>query len=292
MRLINFGSVILPQLNGSQQLSVGFRSSVVPLRGGGFDQDGANSYPEKKLINATFWISVNSVDNHITDIDSFLDDLYSEANLGRRILLARMRDNSLRQVEAKMLQGSTNPNTKLYIPDSVTSVDGYEPCNVSFEVVYPFWKVAEDSQKFLDEGWYLDDGIFLDSGNKEDATISGTSTTFEVDNTGGVEHQDCILVITGGTGVTVTDVTVDNNTTGEQVAWSGTIAAGEVLTIKTLPQTIDKDGTGEYDNTTLPGSQLGFWKLAKGINQFEITCTSVAGGTAALEFFWQRQYLR
>lgn len=292
MRLINFGSVILPQLNGSQQFPVSFRSSVIPLRGGGFDQDGANSYPEKKLINATFWISVNSTDSHITDIDSFLDDLYSEAALGRRILLARMRDDSLRQVEAKFIQGTTQPNVKLYIPDSVTSLDGYEPCNVSFEIVYPYWKAAEDSQKFLDEGWYLDDGIFLDSGNKEEATISGTTTTFEVDNTGGVEHQDSELVITGGAGVTVTDVTVDNLTTGEQVVWTGTIGAGEVLTIKTLPQTIDKDGTGEYDNTTLPGDQLGFWKLAKGVNEFEITTTSVVGGTATLEYFWQRQYLR
>ena len=292
MRLINFGSVILPQLNGSQQLPVSFRSSVVPLRGGGFDQDGASSYPEKKLINATFWVSVNSVDDQVSDIDSFLDDLYAEGALGRRILLAKMRDGTLRQCEAKMLQGTTQPTTKLYAPDSLTSVAGYEPCNVSFEIVFPYWKAAEDTQKYLDEGWFLDDGIFLDSGNKEDATISGTTTLFEVNNTGAVAHQDTKLVITGGTGVTVTDITVENLTTGESLAWTGTIGAGEVLTINTLPQTIDKDSTGEYDNTTLPSTQLGFWSLAKGVNEFEITCTSVSGGTATLEFYWQRQYLR
>ena len=292
MRLQRFGSIVLPQLNGAQQLPANWRSSVIPLRGGGFDQDGANSYPEDKVVAATFWVAINPTDIQVASIDDFLDSLSSEGALGRRILAAEMRDGSLRQCEAKMIQFTVQPNVRFYIPDSITSLDGYEACNVSFQIVYPYWKAVADTQKFLDEGWYLDTGIFLDSGQSEQATISGTTTLFEIDNTGGVAHEDTVLVITGGTGVTVTDVTVDNNTTGEQLAWSGTIGAGEVLTIRTLPQTIDLDGTGEFDNVVLPNDQLGFWSLAKGVNEFEITCTSVAGGTATLDFYWQRQYLR
>ena len=291
MRLYQFGSVILPQLNGSQQLPVNWRASVIPLRGGGFDQDGVNSYPEEKVITATFWVSVNAVDSQVTDIDDFIDDITSEGALGRRILVAQMRDGGLRQCEAKMIQCTIQPNVRLYVPDSITSLDGYEPVNVSFQVAYPYWKEVADAQLFADEGWAADSGLNADSGQVQEETISSTTTIFEINNTG-VEHEDTVLVITGNTGVTVTDVTIDNNTTGEQLAWSGTIGAGEVLTIRTLPQTIDLDGTGEFDNVTLPNDQLGFWKLAKGVNEFEITCTSVSGGTATLQLYWQRQYLR
>lgn len=292
MRLNSFGAIIFPQASATHQLPTSFRSSVVQLRNGGFDQDGANAYAESKIVTATFWVSVNTIDTTITSIDDFIDSLVAEAAQGRQLLRAKMRNGDLREVNAKMLQFTTQPSSKVYVPDVIRQDTGYEQVTVSFEVVYPYWKATNDTQLFSDSRLFSDSGLFSDSAQKETATINSTQTDFSIDNTGTVAHEDTILTVTANAGATITDVRVDNLTTGEYVDWSGTLTAGEVLTINTLPQTIDKDGTGEYDNTTLPNDQLGFYTLALGENNFRITLTSISGGDATAEFFWQRQYIR
>lgn len=288
MRLDSFGAVTFPKMNNVQQLPVSYRSSVVALRGGGYDQDGANVYLEPKVISLSFWVSVVDVAN----LDTFIDSLYSEADIGRRILVARMRDNSQRQAEAKLLTAATMPDARTYIPDSILDLDGYERMQVSFEIVYPYWLATEDAALFLDEGWFMNDGVVLDSGQQTEITTSTAVNTFTINNNGGVKHENCELTITALAGATITDVLVENLTTGEELLWEGTIAAASSLVIKTLPQTIRLDGTDEYANTTLPATQLGFWKLPLGDNDFRVTFTNLAGGDAEIVYAWMRHYVR
>lgn len=288
MRIVQFGEVVFPQFNASQQLPVSFRSSVVPLRGGGFDQDGANSYPESKNVNVRYQVS--GVDT--TDIDTLINSLYTEASKGRRLLVARLRDDELWQAEAKLLQASTSPDARVYMPTSLGDNLGYESMQLSFELAYPYWLATEDAQKFLDEGWFMNDGITLDSGSETEIVTSSLVNNFTIDNNGGVSHEYSTLIITALAGASITDVLVENLTTGEELLWEGTIATGEALTIETLPQTIRLDGIDAWEDTTLPNTQIGFWKLALGENNFRVTFTSVAGGDAQINYQWARHYIR
>lgn len=288
MRIVQFGEVVFPQFNASQQLPVSFRSAVVPLRGGGFDQDGANSYPESKNVNVRYQVS--GVDT--SDIDTLINALYTEASKGRRILVARLRDNELWQAEAKLLQATTSPDARNYMPASLGDNLGYESMQLSFELVYPYWLATEDAQKYLDEGWFMNSGITLDSGSETEVITSTDVNDFTIDNDGGVAHDNSTVTITALTGATITDVLIENLTTGEELLWEGTIAAGEQLVIQTLPQTIRLDGADAWADTTLPATQIGFWKLALGENNFRITFTSVSGGDAQINYQWSKQYIR
>lgn len=289
MRLTQFGSVTLPQFNAVQSLPVPFRSSVIPLRGGGYDQDGENSYPESKVMNASFWVSPDETGG----VDSFINSLYSEASLGRRILRATLRDNTtIWEIEAKLIQASAGPDSRTYAIDSMTGVDGYERVQVSFEVVYPYWQAEGDTGYFLDTGLFMDDGIVLDSGAGESLTTSSASNPITVTNSGGAAHENLQISVEGLTGVTATDVEIVNTTTGESIAWDGSLGVGDVLLIKTLPQTIQKNGANEYANTTLGTNQIGFMHLELGDNEFEVNFGSISGGNVQIEIKFARHYLR
>lgn len=288
MRLVSFGAVELPQMNGVQQSPVSFRSALIPLRGGSFDNDGTSVYPESKMISVSFWVSAADV----TSIDTLINDLYTEASKGRRLLVARLRNEELWQSEAKLVQAQGGADARTYFPDSLGDNMGYERLSLTFEMPYPYWLVAEDTEKFFDEGWYFNAGITFDSGNQVDIDTNTLTNDFTIDNNGGSAHENLEVTITALTGATITDVTIENLTRGESLEWSGTIATGEALVIKTLPQTIQLDGVNEYANTVLPNDQLGFFGLDLGENQFRITFAAVSGGDANILVKWSRHYLR
>lgn len=289
MRLTQFGSVTLPQFNAIHNLPVPFRSAVMPLRGGGYDQDGEASYPESKVIGASFWVSPAEVSN----VDDFINSLYTEASLGRRILQATLRDNeTIWIIEAKLIQAATAPDARTYAPEDMTGVEGYERVQVSFELVYPYWQVAGDTGFFLDTGLFMDDGIVLDVGTGESLTTGSASNSLTVENAGGAAHENMQISIEGLTGVTATDVEIINTTTGESISWDGTLSDGDILMIKTLPQSIQKNGANEYANTTLGTNQVGFMHLELGDNEFEINFGSISGGNVQIEIKFARHYLR
>jgi len=288
MRLYSFGNIILPQLQAQHQLPVPFRSNTVDLRNGAFDMDGANTYLERKILSATFWVSSQDV----SDIDQFLDDIYTEAYSGRQILTAKMRDDSLRQAQVKLVQGITKPRANVYVPDSISDLEGYEPMNVSFEMVYPYWRqVAETFLSYTGGEWVWSSGYGWDSGNEiNHILISGTTSTLNCFNAG-IPHKDLTITINPGTGESCTDILIRNATTSTEVTYTGTVAANEVLTLKGLPQHIDLDGTGVYENLDVPDTQIHWWDFVNGTNQFQISATSVTGNPD-ISIKWQTHYVR
>lgn len=292
MRLYSFGLVIIPQANGIQNLTVPMRSALVPLQNGSFDQDGAMSYLESKVLTAQFWVGVNSVDTQVTDIDDFIDSLFAEAGKGRRTLVAEMRDNTKRYVKAKMINASVNPNARIWVPDNTDGVDGYAQVSVTFEVAYPYWRAVADAPLFADDGWLADEGLFADSEQALTGTITGlTTTTFTVPDAGNVAHNDSTLVVECGAGDQISGLRVLNLTTNEELDYTGLINANETLTIRTLPQTIDIDGTGVYSAVSLANTQVGFWSMAPGVNEFQLILDSITGNIP-YRFTWQRHYIR
>ena len=287
MRIISFGDVTLPQQNGAQMLPVSFRSAVIPLRGGGYDQDGANSYPESKMVSAQFWITPDD-----GTVDDIIDNLYAEAALGRRFLKVTMRDGSTqRQQYAKLISAQTKPSTRVYSEDTMAS-QGYETMQCQWEMVYPYWEASADFHLLLDDGHTLDEGKTLDEGNYSTATISTTSTSKTIANSGNTKFSKFTLSITGGSGVTIGNITIENTTTGETLLWTGTLTEGDILAIDALTQTIKFNGSNAWNDVTLGANQIGFFTLNVGDNDFEIRLSNISGGTATARWDWHKHYIR
>jgi hypothetical protein len=287
MRIVQFGELTLPDFNGTQQLPVPFRSSVVTLRGGGFDQDGRKSYLETKMLGANFWVRQDD-----GNVDTIIDNLYKESGKGRRILKATMRDNTTqRQQFVKLIQASTKPDSRTYAIDS-SSTECYEAVQCQWEMVYPYWEASADLSWFLDTGLVLNDGLFLDAGNTSSATLSTTLTSKTITNSGNTAMEKFTLTIVGNAGVTITNITIENTTTGETLEWVGTLSEDDILTIQSLEQTIKYNGANAYTDTTLGTNQVGFFTLELDDNDFEITLDSISGGTATATWGWAKHYIR
>lgn len=287
MRLVSFGDVTLPQNNGKQNLQVPLRSSLIPLRNGGYDQDGADSYLESKIVSWNFWVTPED-----GNVDTIIDNIYAEAGKGRRLLIATMRDNSTqRQQYAKLISANTQPDSRVYSIDSLAS-EGYEVMQCQFEINYPYWEATADFHHLLDTGLTLDSGLFLDAGNYTTATMSTTSTSKTITNSGNAETKKFTLSITGGSSVTVTDITIENTTTGETLTWTGTLTEDDVLLISSLEQTVKFNGANAWANVALGSNQIGFFTLETGDNDFVITCASLSGGTATARWDWHKHYIR
>ncbi len=287
MRIVSFGEVTLPQFNGVQSLPVPFRSAVVALRGGGFDQDGLRTYLETKMVSANFWVRQDD-----GNVDTIIDNLYQESGKGRRLLVATMRDNTTqRQQWVKLVQARTNPDSRTYAIDS-SSTECYEQMQMQFEMVYPYWESTADFAVSLDDGEDLDDGLFLDAGNSDTATVSTTNTSKTITNSGNTAIEKFEFTLEGLTGVTLTNVTLTNTTTGETLTWTGTLTDGDILSIKSLEQTITFNGANAWVNTTLGTNQVGFFTLELGANNFTIELTSISGGNATATWLWHKHFIR
>ena len=289
MRLVKFGSIDLPQNNATDSLPVSFRSSLVALRGGGYDQDGAAVYPEIRTISRNFFV----FDDGITDIDTVINNLYKEAHKGRQILFAKLRDDTQWVAEAKLLSASTKPRSSIYIPDSIgTLAKGYEMMNITFELSYPYWQLADDTTIQFDTGYVLNDGWFLDSAQVTEHNMVASGETFSLNNTGGVAifKGKIILTVPGGGGA-ITDFRITNDDTGHYVQRDGALSADDVWTIDWLTQTADLNGSNDYANTSRNINLMDIFALQLDTNNFTVTGTSITG-TQNVKIEWARHYIR
>ncbi len=287
MRIVSFGDVTLPQFNGLQQLPVPFRSAVVPLRGGGFDQDGVNSFLETKMVSANFWVRQDD-----GNVDTIIDNLYKEAGMGRRLLVATMRDNTTqRQQYAKLVNASTKPDSRVYAIDS-SGLECYEVVQAQWEIVYPYWELETDFALLLDDGHVLDDGLSLDDGNEESESIATTSTSHTITNNSNTKIEKVLIWIWGkSAGGTISNITIENTTTGEKLTWTGTIVEDDILLIDSLAQTITFNYLNAYEDTELGSNQIGFFTLEIGDNNFLITGDNVTVG-ARIFWSWHTHFIR
>lgn len=288
MRLTKFGIIDLPANNATDSLPISFRSSLIELRGGGYDQDGSAVYPEIRTITRNFFV----FDDGVTTIDDVIDNLYKEAHKGRQILEATMRNGDRRIAEAKLLSASTKPRSSLYIPDSIpTNAKGYEVMSITFELSYPYWENFDDIGLFFDSGFLLDDGLFLDSGQITSHDMTASGETFSLDNTGGVVIYKGTITLTVPGGGSITNFRITNDDTGHFVQRNGTLAADDVWIVDWLTQTITLNGSNDYGNSSRNTNLMDIWALLLGINNFTVTASAITG-TNVIDIEWTRHYIR
>lgn len=286
MRLTKFGTIDLPANNATDSLPVSFRSGLVELRGGGYDQDGAAVYPEIRTISRNFFV----FDDGITDIDDVIDALYKEAHKGRQILEATMRDDTKRVAEAKLISASTKPRAAIYIPDG-TNNKGYEMMNVVFELSYPYWLHASDIGITFDSGYVLNDGWFLDSANITTKNMTVSGDTFTLDNTGGVAIFKGKITLTVPSGGSITNFRITNDDTGHYVQHDGTLAADDIWIVDWLTQTATLNGSNDYGNTSRNTNLMDIFALILDTNNFTLTASAITG-TNVVDIEWARHYIR
>jgi phage-related protein len=107
--------------------------------------------------------------------------------------------------------------------------------------------------------------------------LSGT-TAFTVTNNGSATTLPFIR-LTNGSGGNITSLSVHNLTTDQKVAYSGTLANGDDLTIDAVNLDVQNDGVSDLGNVT---NEIAI-DIVPGDNEFSIAGFST--GTAKIDFF-------
>jgi hypothetical protein len=153
----------------------------------------------------------------------------------------------------------------------------YQPVGLTFEIKDPGW-----NGRGYGLPWYLNDGTLLDDGEYLD-----------MDNTITLDGSPKSATITNGGNRTVTATIVTFTAAGNAISaitfacgscnwtFSGSVAAGKVLTVDTGTRSIRNDGTDAYSYFTLnAGHTVADWlQLDPGANAVTITYTCAGAAT-------------
>ena len=272
MRLISFGGCLLPEGGGETSTPITARSGLLVMPDGAFDQDGVGIVLQPNKISRRMIIT--------DDIDETVDDLLTWLGRGRRILVAKMRDDiTRRQTWAKMTSVEREMKTG-YL--------GQQPLVVGFEQDYPFWIATADEPFYLDQGDYLNSGLSLDLGHIEVQSITGVTTAFTISNTGVAAVVRGMLTVTAGT--SLSNLRMENAANGMAFEWSGTLAAGNILTVDFLSRSVQHNNENDYASFSIPEAQIDWMRLEIGDNPITVRCGAISG-TAQLWWRWARHYL-
>jgi len=277
MILTKFGTVEFFKSQNTGHQVVG-RPSLLPLARGSFDQDGQSFYAQAHNITHQFVL----IERPSATISEQLDELQAQMSKGRNILQAITRDKLEIQTFAKLLnfdyareEGSTRN----------------QPITAIFEIDHPYWYAVDDESLYFDTGWLFDAGYFLDSGNKTSGTLTSRIETFDLSYTGNVRLYKSYIVVSPQSGASLTEITIRNITTDEQITWTDTLSYPNELIFEMLTETVLLNGTGDYSNFSRPSSQIGWLTLTPGVNAIKIISEGLVG-TIDFDWYWSRVYLR
>jgi len=289
MRLTQFGETVLPELNGIHDLSQTARSNLLPLKYGAIDLDGNETVLHHKQISA------NAIIN--TDFDDTMDDLAYEAQKGVRLLKATMRDDTERQLLAKMSVFSRNAKA-----DKYTCEQEY---GFQWNAMYPYWLLTEHEPYYTNHGYSTDDGLTTGDGNSHTETLaSASSASFTITNNSRVRIPKVYITYEINTGQII-DPILTNTTNGHYISldfsWISTPARGSVfidcLSKKCfgsfISQTLPFDIPAEYNlyrYITVSDQFLDWMILEPGDNDFTFS-NSTSPTSAKIVIHWSNHYV-
>lgn len=247
MRLYQFGDVVLPEGNASDSISVNFRDNLVTLPNGGFDPDGSAAILLPGTLSRRALIT--------SALDDTVSAIMAEAKKGRRVLKARMRNNSEFFTWAKV--------TSVIRDADVDRYDCEQPYVVQFRQDYPYWM-------------YIIPDVY-------DLDVDELPFAFEINHLGSVPAPRGTLTINPQSGDTIQNVRVTNTTNGMWVDVFGILTNDEVLTIDFLSKTVsvldtDTDVVTDYYQWFTSNPDFLDWMLLEpGVNEIEVTGTAISG---------------
>ena len=285
MRLTQFGTVTLSELNGTDVIPVIFRENLIDLQNGGIDLDGNNSILTPTRVSRSAVIA--------TDLQTTINVIMKEAGKGRLLLRAIERDDTPLQTFAKVVRINPDIDARRYNCEQAIELTWIQD--------YPFWLHSSDEPNYLEDGENFDAAWNLDSGNSDILALTSpdVTDTFVIDNTGGaVVYRGYFVLSATGTNIEIGDITITNVTNGLSLTYTGGLGDGSAsaegdVVIDWLSKTVLTD-TSDFDYTkvTLPNGQTDFFRLELGENNIEVTMDSISGtNNLSVEMFWSRHYL-
>lgn len=275
MRLIQFGSVTLPENDGADSLPVQARSSLVMLPNGSFDQDGGQLVLMPGSVSRQARIFENA--------DTVFQNLLKEMSKGRMVLKALLRDNTTEwQTWAKMQAVQRTPVAATYDCD--------DQIIMQFALDYPYWLASVDEPFYFDMGELFDDGLFFDGGNVEEQVLNATTENFTINNTGGAAVPRGTVTILPQTSASITNPRITNAANNLYLQYTGTVTDADQLVIDFLTKTIRLNGTDVYSDLSIDDSQMDWMVLELGENDIEVTASAITGDVD-LKWAWSRHYL-
>lgn len=295
MRLTQFGQVVLPELNGNDDLSQSARTNIVPLKYGGIDLDASETVLNYKQVNRSAVIN--------TDFDNTIDNLANEASKGARVLKATMRDDTERQLLAKMSLFSRSAKSDKYTCE--------QEFGMQWTSTYPYWLLSSHEPVYTNHGYATDDGLTSD-GNYQAITLSSSSLTFSINNTSGIRIPKVRFVFTvtaasSGIGY-IRNMRIVNDANGMFLQINRILAHVSANNIARIDiDCLSKNIFGSYPNVVFPETQLAehnlyshfdtnqqfmdWMILEPGINNFTYTDTRSGSATRTLNVHWSNHYI-
>ena len=273
MRLTQFGTYVFPLFNKRDIVSTGDTGgTLLRLPGGGaYDAYGTDDAPEGiREVSTEFEIIASTT----TAVQTARDQIRSRAGKWRK-LWAHFPDGSDRWAWARLSRVRMERRREYLF---------YQPVGLTFEIKDGGWNgTGHGAVWYLDMGYYLDAGLYLDY----DDTI--TLDAFPKSAT-----------ITNGGNRTVTNAVLSFKAAGNPVSaitlvcgscdwtFSGSVAAGKILTIDCGTRSVRNDGVDAYSLFTLnAGHTVADWlQLKSGANAVTITYTCAGAATTLTPTFY------
>ena len=293
MYIVRFGDYELPseQLEMTETQGLSRRSAVQPLggAGGSFDHAGSNPDPlAEDSITKTFIIQAATSALLQTAIDDLVGEMMLSQNdwrQGARVLIAQLPDGTKRATWAKCQEVRFSNE---YFNEENAWIG---PVSITFRRSWPMWWKYEDLRYFGDHlGTFQDaaDGgwMFGSDGNLTTQAVATSPVTLNITNSGNARIMSGLIEFDGG----ITNPKLENLTNGYSVLWTGTLGAGDRLTINIASYDVRKNGaTGEWANVTLgtENGQLLPMVFEPGVNSLRVTGTSP---NCTFRLYWARHY--
>ncbi|MBK8113268.1 MAG: hypothetical protein IPK44_01465 [Candidatus Accumulibacter sp.] len=273
MRLTQFGTYVFPLFNKRDIVSTGDTGgTLLRLPGGGaYDAYGTDPAPEGiREVSTEFEIIASTT----AAVQTARDQIRARAGLWRK-LWAHYPDGSDRWAWARMSKVKMERRREYLF---------YQPVGLTFEIKDPGWNgTGHGATWYLDSGLYLDAGLYLD-----------------YDDTILLDGSPKSATITNGGNRTVTAVVLGFRAAGNAISgirfvcgscdwtFSGSVAAGKILTIDTGTRSIRNDGVDAYSLLTLnAGHTVADWlQLAAGANTVTITYTCAGAASTLTPTFY------
>jgi len=271
MRLTQFGTYVFPLFNKRDLVSTGDTGGALLRIPGGGAYDGYGDDPAPEGINEVS-TAFEIIASTPTLVQTARDKIRARAGLVRK-LWAHFPDGSDRWTWARL--------SKVKMERRPTYLF-YQPVELTFEIVAPIWNgTGHGAAWYLDAGQYLDAGLGLDYDDTIILDDAGTPrvTTATITN-GGNRTVTAIVLAFRAAGNPISAITFACGSCNW--TFSGSVAAGKVLTIDTGTRSVRNDGADAYSYFALnAGHTVADWlQLASGSNSATITYTCAGAATA------------
>jgi len=292
MRLTQFGTTVLPELNGVDDFSQSARTNLVPLKYGAIDLDNSEVALNYKQIQRTATIN--------TDFDDTMDDLAYEAQKGARILKAEMRDGTERQLLAKMNMFSRGAKAQNYTCE--------QQFGLQWTATYPYWLSTLDEPYYSNHGLTTADGLNTsDADGRYLEAVNSSSEDMTITNNSRVRIAKVKFFLRAlGTSGEWSNIRITNNTNHHWVQVNRNITLNSTITrqhihINCLTKKVygaySDNATNDseynlYPYVTTNSSYMDWMILEPGDNDITVTSTLVGGSIArSIIIYFSRHYV-